>query len=157
MKSPGRFLLRAAQVDRVLLIRFVAASLARSGVSLAVLVLMQQFLAGVLAGQGGLAGSLAVHLGRTSALWAIAALLMGCYLASGALSYEAQMLEQHIIRAFEAGLLDRLVRHLLTLSVAFFDRQSHGDLIQATRLDVTKARNSAAACVRMGLEGARDG
>ncbi len=154
MKSGGRFLFRAAQVDRALLIRFVAASLARSGISLAVLILMQQFLAGVLAGQGGLAGSLAVHLGRVAALWVIAALLMACYLASGALSYEAQMLEQHIIRAFEAGLLDRLVRHLLTLSVAFFDRQSHGDLIQATRLDVTKARNSAAACVRIGLEGA---
>lgn len=148
----SRFLFRAARVDRSLLIRFGLASLARSGLSMAILVLMQQFLAGVLAGQAGLAGYLAVRLGRTPALYAVAGLLFVCYLASSALTYEAQMVEQRIIRAFELGLLDRLVRHLLTLSVGFFDRQSHGDLIQAIRLDVTKARNAAAACVRMGLE-----
>ena len=150
----SRFLLRAARVDRSLLIRFGLASLARSGLSMAILVLMQQFLAGVLAGQGGLAGYLAVRLGRTPALYAVAGLLFACYLASSALTYEGQMVEQRIIRAFELGLLDRLVRHLLTLSVGFFERQSHGDLIQAIRLDVTKARNAAAACVRMGLEAA---
>jgi ABC-type multidrug transport system fused ATPase/permease subunit len=121
---------------------------------MAILVLMQQFLAGVLAGQGGLAGYLAMRLGRVPALWTVAGLLLGCYLLSSALSYEAQMVEQRIIRAFELGLLDDLVRHLLTLSVGFFERQSHGDLIQALRLDVTKARSAASACVRMGLEAA---
>ena len=148
----SRFLFRAASVDRRLLIRFGLASLLRSALSMAILVLMQQFLAGVLAGQGGLAGYLAVRLGRTPALYAVATLLFACYLGSSALTYEAQMVEQRIVRAFELGLLDRLVRHLLTLSVGFFERQSHGDLIQAIRLDVTKARNAAAACVRIGLE-----
>jgi len=150
--ASSRFLLRAAHIDRSLLLRFVLASLARSGLSMGILVLMQQFLAGVLAGQKGLAGYLAVRLGRTPALCVVAALLFTCYLASSALTYEGQMVEQRIIRAFELGLLDRLVRHLLTLSVGFFDRQSHGDLIQAIRLDVTKARTAASACVRMGLE-----
>lgn len=150
----SRFLFRAAHVDRGLLVRFALASLVRSALSMAILVLMQQFLAGVLAGQGGLAGYLAIHLGRTPALYAVAGLLFACYLASSALAYEGQMVEQRIVRAFELGLLDRLVRHLLTLSVGFFERQSHGDLIQAIRLDVTKARNAAAACARMVLEAA---
>ncbi|HVO99188.1 MAG TPA: ABC transporter ATP-binding protein [Bryobacteraceae bacterium] len=147
-----RFLLRATHVDRTLLIRFGLTSLARSGVSLAILVLMQQFLAGVLAGQAGLPGFLAVRLGRTPALYAAAALLFVCYLASSALTYQAQMVEQRLIRAFELGLLDRLVGHMLTLSVGFFERQSHGDLIQAIRMDVTKVRNAAAACATMILE-----
>jgi ATP-binding cassette subfamily B protein len=150
----SRFLFRAAHVDRSLLIRFASASLIRSGLAMAILILMQQFLAGVLAGQGGLAGYLALHLGRTPALYAVAGLLLACYLASSALAYEGQMVEQRIIRAFELGLLDRLVRHLLTLSIGFFERQSHGDLIQAIRLDVTKSRNAAAAGVRMVLESA---
>jgi ATP-binding cassette, subfamily B, bacterial MsbA len=152
--SATRFLLRAAHIDRALLIRFVLASLARSALSMGILLLIQQFLAGVLAGQGGLAGYLAMHLGRTPALYVVAGLLLLSYLGASALTYEGQMVEQRIIRAFELGLLDRLVRHLLTLSVGFFERQSHGDLIQAIRIDVTKARAAAAACVRIGLESA---
>ncbi len=147
-----RFLLRATHVDRSLLLRFVLTSLVRSVFSMAILVLMQQFLAGVLAGQGGLAGYLAGRLGRTPALYAVAALLFFSYLASSALTYGAQVAEQRLVRAFELGLLDRLVRHLLTLSVGFFERQSHGDLIQAIRMDVTHARDAAAACVAMALE-----
>jgi ABC-type multidrug transport system fused ATPase/permease subunit len=150
----SRFLFRAAHVDRSLLVRFALASVVRSALSMAILILMQQFLAGVLAGQGGLAGYLAIHLGRTPALYAVAGLLFTCYLASSALAYEGQMVEQRIIRAFELGLLDRLVRHLLTLSIGFFERQSHGDLVQAIRLDVTRSRNAAAAGVRMVLESA---
>jgi ABC-type multidrug transport system fused ATPase/permease subunit len=152
--SASRFLFRSAHVDRTLLIRFGLASLVRAGMSMAILVLMQQFLAGVLAGQGGLAGYLALRLGRVTALYAVAGLLFSCYLVSSALTYEAQMVEQRVIRAFELNLLDRLVRHLLTLSVGFFERQGHGDMIQAIRLDVTKTRNAAAAWVRMGLESA---
>ncbi|MBZ5602245.1 MAG: ABC transporter ATP-binding protein/permease [Acidobacteriia bacterium] len=149
-----RFLLRAASVDRRLLIRFTFASLTRSALSMGILVLMQQFLAGVLAGQGGLSGYFATRMGRGPALYVVAGLLFCCYLLSSALTYEGQMVEQRIIRAFELKLLDRLVRHLLTLSVGFFERQSHGDLIQAIRLDVTKSRTAASACVRMGLEAA---
>jgi len=40
------------------------------------------------------------------------------------------------------------------LSVGFFERQSHGDLVQAIRLDVTRSRNAASACVQMALESA---
>ena len=150
----GQFLFRAARMDRRLVARYVVASLARCGFSMAILLLMQQFLAGVLVGQQGLAGWLAAKLGQVASLWAVAGLLMLCFLGTSALTFEGQMVEQRIIRAFELGLLDRLVRHLLTLSVSFFDRQSHGDLIQAIRLDVTKARSAAAACARIGLESA---
>ncbi|MGA3185531.1 MAG: ABC transporter ATP-binding protein [Bryobacteraceae bacterium] len=150
--ASSRFLLRATRVDRTLLIRFALTSLARSGCSMAILILIQQFLAGVLAGQAGLAGYIAIRLGRTPALYTVAAMLFACYLALSVLTYQAQMVEQRLIRSFELGLLDRLVRYLLTLSVGFFERQSHGDLIQAIRMDVTKARNAAAACARMALE-----
>lgn len=153
--AASRFLLRAAHLDRALLIRFGFASLARSGLAMSILLLMQQFLAGVLAGQTGLSGYLATHLGRTASLYAVAGLLFLCYIASSAMAYEGQMVEQRLIRAFELGLLDRLVRHLLTLPVAYFERQSHGDLLQAIRMDVTKARGAAAALARMGLEAAQ--
>jgi ATP-binding cassette, subfamily B, bacterial MsbA len=152
--ASSRFVLRAARIERSMLVRFCLASLARSVLSMGILILMQQFLAGVLAGQSGLAGYFAVRLGRIPALYALAGLLFCCYLGSSALTYEGEMIEQFIIRAFELHLLDRLVCHLMTLSAGFFDRQTHGDLIQAIRLDVTKTRNAAAAYVRMGLESA---
>ena len=37
-------------------------------------------------------------------------------------------------------MMAKLIRHLLTLSVSFFDKQSHSDIVQTVRIDVTQLR-----------------
>jgi subfamily B ATP-binding cassette protein MsbA len=49
--------------------------------------------------------------------------------------------------------MERLVRHLLGLSVRFFERHTQGDLMQAVRQDVTELRTVAMALTRIVLEG----
>src|SRR5262245_6586661 len=139
---------------RFLMARFVVDSLLRAFLSMATILLIQQFLAGVLAREQGLANSLANTFGQAAALWILAGLLLVCYVLSSLANYDGEVSEQKMVRAVELGLIDRLIRHLLTLSVGFFDRHSHGDLIQAIRQDVTQTRSVLASMVRVVLEAA---
>jgi ABC-type bacteriocin/lantibiotic exporter with double-glycine peptidase domain len=43
-------------------------------------------------------------------------------------------------RPFELGVMERVIRHLLDLSVPFADRQSHSDIIQTVRTDISQMR-----------------
>jgi len=139
--------------EKKLLARLALSSLARALFSMATIILMQQFLAGVLGGKGGLAAAMAARYGTAAALWAAAFLLLACYLATSMTTYDSQVVEQRVIRAVELGLIERLIRHLLTLSVGFFDRHAHGDLIQAIRQDVTQLRIIVSSLARMVLDG----
>jgi subfamily B ATP-binding cassette protein MsbA len=139
--------------DRKLVARLALSSLGRSALSMATIVLMQQFLAGVLGGTEGLAAALAARYGTAAALWIAAALLLACYLAMSVTTYDTQVVEQKVIRAVELGIIERLIRHLLTLSVDFYDRHGHGDLIQAIRQDVTQLRIIVSSLARMVLDG----
>jgi subfamily B ATP-binding cassette protein MsbA len=49
--------------------------------------------------------------------------------------------------------MERLLRTLLSLSVGFYDRHTHGDLIQAVRQDVSQLRTASLAVARIVLEG----
>ncbi len=137
------------------MLRFLFASLVRAVLTMATIWLMQQFLAGVLGGQQGLAHRLAREWGQIPSLWIVAGLLATGYLLISAATYDSHLSEQRLIRALELEVMDRLTAHLLTLSVDFFDRHSHGDLVHALRQDVIRLRNVLAAEARIILEAAQ--
>lgn len=135
-----------------LAVRFVLASVSRAALTALVIYLMQQFLSGVLGGNAGLSNRIATSWGPNAALYAAAGALAACYMLASLASYEGQVVEQRLIREIELGLMERVTKHLLTLSVDFFDTTSHGDLILTLRQDVTRLRNVVAAQVRMIFE-----
>jgi ABC-type multidrug transport system fused ATPase/permease subunit len=150
----GRHVLDLLRQRKPLLLRFVAASLGRTGLAMASVFLIQEFLVGVLGEQAGLARSLAQSIGAGAALWAVAGLLVVSYAGASWLLYDSQVTRQRIVKIVELGLMEKLVRHLLSLSVAFFDRQSQGDFIQAIRQDVSHLRNVVMACGTLVMESA---
>jgi ABC-type multidrug transport system fused ATPase/permease subunit len=149
----ARQILDFARRDKRLLARFVATAIGRAATSMAVILLIRDFLAGVLGGPTALPGFMVRVVGPEPALWAAAGLLMLAYVGSSLLSYDNQVAEQRIVKSLELGTMERLIRHLLTLSVPFFDRQSHGDIVQAIRQDVTNLRVVVISVCRIFLEG----
>lgn len=144
--------LRLLRPERGLVVRFVAASLGRAGLTAASILLIREFLAGALGQTSGLARLATNALGAGSALWVIVALLLLTHLGATALTYDSQVSQQRIVKVIELGTMQRLIRHLLGLSVGFFDRRTHGDLIQAVRQDVTQLRNASLAAATIVLE-----
>jgi len=130
-------LLRA---HRLLLLRFAVTSIGRTVLVMAGILLIREFLVAVLATKEGVAATFAGHWGGEAALWAIALLLIVSYVGASVISYDNQVVQQRIVQVVELGLMEQLIRHLTTLSVSFFDRASHGDLIHAIRQDVANVR-----------------
>ena len=138
--------------EPALLTRFAAASLFRAALASGSILLIREFLAGVLGHGGGLAHRLAETWGVGPALWTVAALLVLAQLGAAALTYDARVSEQKIVTVVEAGTMERLIRHLLGLSAGFFDRRTHGDLVQSVRQDVSNLRAVALAAGNMVIE-----
>jgi ATP-binding cassette, subfamily B, bacterial MsbA len=139
--------------DKRLFARFVATAIGRAVASMAVILLIRDFLSAVLGGPTALPGFAVRLVGPEPAVWVAAGLLMLVYVGSSLLSYDNQVAEQRIVKSLELGMMERLIRHLLTLSVPFFDRQSHGDIVQAIRQDVTNMRIVVISVCKIFLEG----
>jgi ABC-type multidrug transport system fused ATPase/permease subunit len=133
-------LLALFRSNKRLLFEFVFSTFGRSALGFASILLIKEFLGGLLGPQEGLAGKLSASLGATASLWIVTGLLIGSFLGVSFLNYQNTVAQQRITRVIELGIMDRLIRHLLGLSVPFFDRQSHGDIIQAIRQDITEVR-----------------
>ena len=146
-------IIRLFRFERRLLARFVLTAVGRAATSMIVILLIRDFLGGVLGERGGLAGVVSGTLGTAWALWAVATLLVAAYVGGSLLSYDNQVAQQRIIKVLELGMMERLIRHLLALSVPFFDRQSHGDIIQAVRQDVSNLRTVVISLANVFLEG----
>jgi ATP-binding cassette, subfamily B, bacterial MsbA len=140
MRIPWEHLAPLFRSQRSLLARFIVTALGRAGSSLAVILLVKDFLSAALGEPGGLSTHVATVLGARGALWIIAGLLILTYVVGALLNYDNQVVQQRMIKVIELGMMERLIRHILTLSVTFFDRQNHGDIIQAIRQDVTRFR-----------------
>jgi subfamily B ATP-binding cassette protein MsbA len=138
-----------------LLARFVATSLGRTVTTVAVVLLIRDFLAGVLADEQGRAADLARALGQDAALLALAGILLLTFAASSVLAYHTQVVMQRLVRLLELDLMQRLMRHLLTLPVSFFDRQRKGDLLDAVRQDVSRTRSAISATMESATYGAQ--
>jgi ABC-type multidrug transport system fused ATPase/permease subunit len=134
-----------------LLARFTAASLGRAALTAASILLIREFLAAVLghsAGFASLAGRYGIHL----TLWSVVALLLVAMIGASLLTYAARINEQRIVTVVELGTMDRLIRHILSLSVGFFDRRTHGEVVQTIRQDVTQVRMIVLSAANMLLE-----
>jgi len=136
-----------------LVTRFVLTSIARSLLAVSGILLIREFMSGVLGESSGLAAQFAATVGAASALWLVALLLIGTYVGASLANYDNQVVQQKITKVVELGVMERLVMHLLSLSVLFFDRQSHSDLVQAVRLDVSNLRMVVVSIARVFLEG----
>jgi ABC-type multidrug transport system fused ATPase/permease subunit len=82
----------------------------------------------------------------------VAALLLLAHLGATLLTYDSRVSQQRIVKVVELGTMNRLIRHLLSLSVSFFDERTHGDLIQTVRQDVSHLRTAAIAAATILLE-----
>lgn len=136
--------------------RFAVSAAMRSVLSLSAILLIREFLGGVVkdgSSRSGLAGSLGAMIGPTPALVILGALLLAAYAGASVCNYNSEVAQQRIIKILELGMMERLIRHLLRLSVPFFDRQSHGDIIQAVRQDVSELRTVILNIARIFVEG----
>ncbi len=140
-----------------LLLGYFLTAIGRSLCSILVLLLIQRFLSGALApggAQSGMAGAVLERVGERGALWVVAVLLVAVQLTGSVLSYGNVVLQQYVSAVVELGVMEKLIRHLLTLSIPFFDRQSHGDVLQTIRDDVLRLRLMVRAAAGIGLESA---
>ncbi len=138
MKRAFALPLELLRREPALLARFALASLGRAVLTAASILLIRDFLSSA--------------LGRSDALWSFVGLLLVALLGSSLLTYAARVSEQRLVTVVELGTMDRLIRHILSLSVGFFDRRTHGEIVQTVRQDVTHVRMVAVAASNMVLE-----
>src|SRR4051812_30397970 len=115
-----------------LVARFTVGSRGRAAVTAASILLIRERFAGVLR-RGRAFG---FSLGAEPALWITVALLLLVSLAAALCNYDSQVTQQKIVKAIELGMMERMIRHLLSLSVGFVDRRTHGELLESIRQDV---------------------
>jgi len=129
---------------------FLAMSVARVAFAVLLIMLIQQFLS-VTHGppKGAIAVFVYAKLGPATGFWVMAGLLILALLVSAYTGYVSRMTFQRAAEVLELGVMERLMRHLLALSVQYFNRQSHGDLIQTMRQDVANVRSMAFGYVVM--------
>jgi len=128
--------------------RFTVGSLGRAAMTAASILLIREFLAGVL----GHGRGFGVSLSPESALWITVGLLLLVSLSAAAFNYDSLVTQQKIVKAIELSTMERMIRHLLALSVTFVDRRTHGELLQSIRQDVTEMRMVVLSTARIVLE-----
>ena len=136
----------------LLLLRFAVGSLGRAALTAATILLIHQFLASVLGQPGGWVSAVLSRAGIELSLWPVIALLAVVQLGAVALAYDSRISENRIRTAVEMGTMERVIAHVLGLSVDFFDARTHGELIQTVRHDVANLRLVVAAQTALLLE-----
>ena len=148
LKQQLSMLIRLLRPHPWLVARFTIGSLGRAAMTAASILLIQEFLAGVL-GQGRGFG---FRISPEWALWVTVSLLLLVSLSAAAFNYDSQVTQQKIVKAIELSTMERMIRHLLSLSVGFLDRRTHGDLLQSIQQDVTQMRMVVLSTARIVLE-----
>lgn len=143
---------RLLGAERRLLVRFGVTSVLRTAATVATVLLVEQFLAGVLGDRAGLARDLADAMGQGAALWLLAGLMLAAHVAAAAASFDNQVTQQRVARALELRTMERLLHKVLSLSLSFFERQSHGDVMQAVRHDIGALRQTVLGAATMVID-----
>ncbi len=139
--------------EKPALARFAVTSIGRSALMTASILLIKEFLGGIIGQQGGLAGTVAAAFGAQAALTLLAILLVATYVGASVMTYDNEVTQQRLVKVLELGMMERLIRHLLSLSLSVFDRHSHGDIVHAVRQDVTELRTVILSLGKLALEG----
>jgi ABC-type multidrug transport system fused ATPase/permease subunit len=138
---------------RMLLASFFVSSIGRTASTLASILVIQQLLTAMLDKGGGLSQAIGHVFGASSVVWVMTGLLLGTFLSAAWFHFWNDIVTQRAVEALELGLMERLIRHLLSLSVQYFDRRTHGDILQAIRQDVTQLRIMVASYASILLQG----
>ncbi|MDH3718727.1 MAG: ABC transporter ATP-binding protein/permease, partial [Planctomycetota bacterium] len=138
---------------KLLLARFVFTSLGRALALMAVIFFIREFLSSAVEERTAFTSAVAAWLGPAGVLWGSAGLLLLAYLCAALMLYDNQIVVQRIIKVIELGTMERVIKHLLTLSVPFADRQSHGDVIQTVLTDISMMRTVVQSAASVFLEG----
>jgi ABC-type multidrug transport system fused ATPase/permease subunit len=136
----ARHIQRVSREHPGLVLRFALTSLGRTALAMVSILLIREYLA------------IASAFGENTALAVVAGLFIACSIGGSALNYDNNVVQQRLVKVVELGMMERLIRHLLGLSVPFFDSRSHGDVIQAVRQDVTNLRTATLALGKIVLE-----
>jgi ABC-type multidrug transport system fused ATPase/permease subunit len=131
-----------------LVARFAIGSFGRAALTAATILLIRDFLGGVLGARP--ASDAAARFGAGP--WTAVVFVFASFLGAALLTYDTRVTEQRIVKVIELGTMERVIRQLLGLSVGFFDQRTHGDLIQSVRQDVTYLRTVTLAVANLVLE-----
>lgn len=153
MKRQLLLLLRLLKPHPGLVARFVFASLGRAALTAVSILLIREFLAGVITREQTLVPGITVEV----SLLVVVGLLLLVNLTAAAFNYDSRVSEQKIVKALELGTMERLIRLLLGLSVGFLDRRTHGDLLQSVRQDVSQMRTVVLSTASVVLESLQAG
>ncbi len=135
-----------------LVLRFIIGSLGRAALTSATILLIHQFLAAVLGHPGGWISELLNRAGISLSLTSAIVLLALVQLGAVVLAYDSRVSEHRILTVVELGTMERVISHVLGLSVDFFDERTHGELVQSVRQDVTNLRIVTAGHMTVLLE-----
>ena len=120
------------------------------------ILLLHQFLAGVLGGEDGLAShSDPGRSGHAPLSGRSALCLLATFLAAAAIGFYNTVARDRLVRSIELRVMEHLVRHLMTLSVLAIDGHSPGDILEAVRHDVGRLRTVLVA-IRLHLPARSD-
>ncbi len=67
------------------------------------------------------------------------------------MTFYGEVMLQRLVRTIELNVMEKLVHHLLSLSVLALDRQRPGDILETVRQDVQKLRLSLLAIANLLL------
>ncbi len=143
------FIYRRFRDKKLLIARYFASSVGRALASVLLVVLIQQFLALSHHSEGKFVRVLEAHFSMHAVPVILAVLLGGVQLFSAILAYDNRITSQRAGEILEFGVMEEVIRNLLTLSVGFFKRQSEGDLIQAIRTDIGNLTTATTAFANM--------
>ena len=85
-------------------------------------------------------------------IWVAGAGLLGLQVSASLLNYINLLIQQRLSKVVEIGMMSKLIRHLLTLSISYFDKLSQSDIVHTVRIDVTQLRVMITAMASMMVE-----
>ena len=100
-------LARLVRVDVSTLLRFGLGSITGALLPMLSILLLHQFLAGVLGAEQGVASRLTQSIGRTATLWVGAALLLATFLATAAVLFYNAVARDRLVRTIELRVMER--------------------------------------------------
>lgn len=131
------FIAELCRKNKLLVFRYFATSIGRAACSVLTVVMIQQFLVITHKNGGALVRLLTPIFGPAAVPGEMAALLIGVHIFNSLLGYDNRVTAQRLSEILEFGIMDRIIRNVLGLSVQFFKRQSVTELIQTVCGDVS--------------------
>ncbi|MEO0812488.1 MAG: ABC transporter transmembrane domain-containing protein, partial [Myxococcota bacterium] len=139
--------------EKLLVARLLLTAIGNALGTMGIMLMIREFLSATLNEDRGLNAWLSAQLGQEGALFASAGALLGAYFLVNALFFDNQVTAERIRKVIELGILSKLVRHIIDLSVPYVSQHSQGDLMEAIRTDIRGLREVILGCVGIFVQG----